>query len=274
MATILLNKIRIGGKAPTKIMKGSIEVKCVYKGSTLVYDIQKSSTQTGGLYVSFASSAVDWRGATWTPNISKYINTTPTGYSGNTYSTTTSNFTGTVTLTATGLPTGATFNSSTGAVTFKDNNSDSVGPTVTVKATATIAGKSYSASDVIYQISAPGKIFVQWVSNTIVGSFYCIFSTYMSFMDYSANWATDNRAVWISSTNEISEFGNGNLPEFPVVDGSGTILSSISEGTVIYCIPVSSNIWANMGSSSGNFIYYSGTSTSNQNLWCYNYLNV
>ena len=39
MPTILLNKIRIGGKAPKNIQKIGVDVKTIYKGSTLIYDI-------------------------------------------------------------------------------------------------------------------------------------------------------------------------------------------------------------------------------------------
>lgn len=48
---ITINKIRIGGKAPKKIMKGSTEVKEVKKGSTVVYkkeDVTYTLTNTAG----------------------------------------------------------------------------------------------------------------------------------------------------------------------------------------------------------------------------------
>lgn len=63
VSEITINKIRIGGKAPKKIMKGSTEVKKVTKGSTIVYqkeDITYTLDGTGGATFAASNTKIDF----------------------------------------------------------------------------------------------------------------------------------------------------------------------------------------------------------------------
>ena len=63
VSEITINKIRIGGKAPKKIMKGSTEVMKVIKGSTVVYqkeNVVYTLNGTGGSTFAASNTRIDF----------------------------------------------------------------------------------------------------------------------------------------------------------------------------------------------------------------------
>ena len=168
--TILLNKIKVGGKAPKAIYKGGTEVKCVYKGSTLVYDTQKSVTNTNRLYISYPSNYLPATAGSTTPSISKGYDSVAVGHSGATYNKGFTSVSNAVTFTYSSFAcseiwgngdaswpeerTWGSGNSSTGKVDYIYNRWP-YDRSVTVTAKCTINGTSVTTSQTLYQSHGP-----------------------------------------------------------------------------------------------------------------------
>lgn len=168
--TILLNKIRVGGKAPTAIYKGGTEVKCVYKGSTLVYDTQKSVTNTNRLTISYPSNYLPATAGSTTPSISRGYDSVAVGHSGATYNKGFTSVSNAVTFSYSSFAcseiwgngdaswpeelTWGSGNSSTGTVSYIYNRW-SYDRSVTVTAKCTINGTSVTTSQTLYQSHGP-----------------------------------------------------------------------------------------------------------------------
>ena len=152
MPTILLNKIRIGGKAPTNIKKGGVDVKYVKKGNTVVYDtLSYYSYGTPVVTLTYPSGNVQQGGGTkaysncsWTQTRTAY------GHSGASYSASSLSGSGASNFSFTCSPT--TYGSvlSTGTFSFNANNTTST-RSVKITATTTQNGKTGSGSATIYQ---------------------------------------------------------------------------------------------------------------------------
>lgn len=200
MPTILLNKIRKGGTAPKNIYVGNKEVKCVYKGSTLLYDTQKTTTTSNGTptitygtpEITISYGTISRNGGTATPTITVKqskttvtpVTTTPVGHSGNSYSSlaTTTNSQSTETITVTSYTksfsgsvqnsSGATINSSTGVV----SRTTSLG--------TTYKASSWIVMNVTVSVTANGK------SNTKTVSVYMESNTYTTSTSTSTTTKT------------------------------------------------------------------------------------
>ena len=199
MPTILLNKIRKGGTAPKNITVGSKEVKCVYKGSTLLYDTQKTTTTSTGTpsitygtpVITISYGTIPRKGGTATPTITVTqkkttttpVTTTPVGHSGNSYPSqaTTSNSSSTETITVTSYSksfsgsaqnsSGATINTSTGVV----SRTASLG--------TTYKASSWIVMNVTVSVTANGK------SNTKTVSVYMESNTYTTSTSSKTNYS-------------------------------------------------------------------------------------
>ena len=168
--TILLNKIRIGGKAPKAIHKGGTEVKCVYKGSTLVYDTQKSVTNTNRLTISYPSNYLPCTAGSTTPSITKGYDSVAVGHSGATYNKGFTSVSNAVTFSYSSFAcsevwgngdasmpyerTWGSLNTSTGKVDYIFNRWP-YDRSVVITAKCTINGTSTTTSQTLYQLHAP-----------------------------------------------------------------------------------------------------------------------
>ena len=141
MPTILLNKIRIGGKAPTNIKKGGVEVKVVKKGNTVVYDtLSYYSYGTPSLTLTYPSGNVAYSGGSKTPSVRSWTQTvTAVGHSGATYSAAAQS--GTISSFSVSPTSYGSINSSTGVYTFNATNTSTT-RSVTVTGSVTSNGKT------------------------------------------------------------------------------------------------------------------------------------
>jgi hypothetical protein len=151
MPTILLNKIRIGGKAPTNIKKGSADVKYVKKGNTVIYDtLNYYSYGTPSLTFTYPSGKVSASGGSKTPNAKSWSQSkTAYGHSGATYAQTAVSGTINSFSIVSGSSYG-TLNTSTGVFTFSANSSAS-DRSVTIRASVSSNSKSNTADVTITQ---------------------------------------------------------------------------------------------------------------------------
>lgn len=154
MPTILLNKIRIGGKAPTNIKKGGVDVKYVKKGNTVVYDtLSYYSYGTPSLTLTYPSGDVSYLGGSKTPSTRTWTQTrTAYGHSGASYSAT--SLSGTISSFSASSSSYGTINASTGVYTFNKNNS-TVNRTVTITGSVSSNNKSNSVTATIRQQAVP-----------------------------------------------------------------------------------------------------------------------
>ena len=150
MPTILLNKIRIGGKAPTNIKKGSADVKYVKKGNTVIYDtLNYYSYGTPSLTLTYPSGNVSASGGSKTPSTRSWTQTrTAYGHSGATYSAT--SLSGTITNFSVSPSGYGTLNSSTGVYTFSAI-SQAISRTVTITGTVTSNSKTGTTTATLKQ---------------------------------------------------------------------------------------------------------------------------
>ena len=176
MPTILLNKIRIGGKVPTNIKKGGVDVKYVKKGNTVVYDtLSYYSYGTPSLTLTYPSGNVAYSGGSKTPSTRTWTQTvTAVGHSGASYSA--SSLSGTISSFSVSPTSYGSINSSTGVYTFNATNTSTTrsvtvtgsvtsnGKTGTKTATLTQNGQSYYTATITwsgydYDLQQPWGIF-------------------------------------------------------------------------------------------------------------------
>lgn len=166
MPTILLNKIRIGGKAPTNIKKGSADVKYVKKGNTVIYDtLNYYSYGTPSLTFTYPAGYVNPSGGSKTPNAKSWSQSkTAYGHSGATYAQTAVSGT----ISSFSIVSGDSYgllNTSTGVFTFNTNNSSS-NRSVTIRASVSSNSKSNTADATITQEKqAYYTVRVTWTSH-------------------------------------------------------------------------------------------------------------
>lgn len=247
MPTILLNKIRIGGKAPKNIQKGGVDVKTVYKGSTLIYDTQKSSSTTNNFSFSYPSNYLPNTAGTTTPTITKGYSTTAVGYSGNTYNQGFTSVSSSVTFTATSFSSPAygngdagfpkediwgSLNSSTGAVTYIHNRFSSA-RSVNITGKCTINGTSMTASQLLSQSSAPQIVEIRLhMSPHFYSNCGYFFNTNYSYSNFIL--PTYGMYTW-NGSSDTHRYGLSEYPQFILYDSSGGLASQpIQSGTTIY----------------------------------------
>lgn len=264
--TILLNKIRVGSKQP-RLYKGSTEVKCAYKGSTLVYDCQKSTSNSNVFQVSYASNYMPWTPGYVTPTITKGYNTTATGYSGATYNKGFTSVTSTVTFTkgtTTSDPkegTGwATLNTSTGRVDHTRNREPAV-RTVQVKASCTINGTSMTSDNVLSQNTCGYSLTIRMYNNNGGYGGYFFLSNQSSVP--STNFNPSSGYMYPFQAGSVKVFGLSEYPSFVLLDYWGSPVPEPIQPQIIYlwyykentgtgnptCVQKANVYWSNTGNS-------------------------
>lgn len=151
MATVLFNKIKLGGANAISISYSSSEIKYVKHGDgTLYYDTQSSTIyDTPSISLSYGSQATA-KGGTLSPSLSYSQKWRKVGYSGNTYEQTAYTSGATVSYSISG--TGATIDPSTGVVTWASlGTTISDGRTAEVTVTVTKNGKRNTAKYTVRQ---------------------------------------------------------------------------------------------------------------------------
>lgn len=151
MATVLFNKIKLGGANAISISYSSSEIKYVKHGDgTLYYDTQSSTIyDTPSISLSYGSQAPA-KGGTLSPSLSYSQKWRKVGYSGNTYEQTASASGATVSYSISGA--GASIDPSTGVVTWNSlGTTISDGRTAEVTVTVTKSGQSNTAKYTVRQ---------------------------------------------------------------------------------------------------------------------------
>lgn len=143
MPTILLNKIKPGGKTLTNLKVGSTEVKYVKRGDgKLFYDtLSYYSYGTPSVSLSYPSGNTSAAGGTKSPTVTYSQSKTPYGHSGTNYSASTLNSgASSITYSLNNTSKGASINATTGVVTWAANETLNVREVV-VTVTVTINSK-------------------------------------------------------------------------------------------------------------------------------------
>ena len=151
MPTILLNKIKPGGKTLTNLRVGSTEVKYVKRGDgKLFYDtLSYYSYGNPSVSLSYPSGNTPYSGGTKSPTLAYSQSKTPVGHSGTSYTASTLN-SGASSIKYEVTSGAATVNASTGVVTWGTSTSTSA-RSATIKVTVTINSKSNSATATVTQ---------------------------------------------------------------------------------------------------------------------------